>query len=97
MLSNFMAVCLGRDWSTQHCSGKHPRHPKYLSQREISHEIVEKKYSILMTNSVLATGVVTLLSTLLGSTCIGHCQSSRHPSTCFCICMACEKISYLEF
>ena len=34
---------LGRDWSTQNCSGKHPSHPKYLPQQEISHEIVEKK------------------------------------------------------
>ena len=38
---------LGRDWSTQHCSGKHPRHPKYYPQQEISHEIVEKKISDL--------------------------------------------------
>ena len=43
MLSDFMAVCLGRDWSTPHCSGKHPRHHKYLPLQEISHEIVEEK------------------------------------------------------
>ena len=44
---------LGRDWSTQRCSGKHPRHPKYLPQQEVPHTIIEKKkYSIFMTNSV---------------------------------------------
>ena len=53
---------LGRDWSTQRCSGKHPRNPKYLPQQEVSPKIIEKnKYSIFMTNSVHTTVLTQIL------------------------------------